>query len=45
MKVSIHYKRGKKVGIHPKPLIDYSRAIDDVYETLEDCNPKRKRRV
>ena len=39
----------KKVGIkklkNPKALIDYSQAIDDVYENLEDYNPTNKRRV
>ena len=28
-----------------KALVDYSQAIDDVYENLEDYNPTKKRRV
>ena len=39
----------EKVGIrnlkNPKPCIDYSQTIDDVYENLEDYNPTNKRRV
>ena len=39
----------EKVGIetlkNPKALIDYSWAIDDVYENLEAYNPTKKRRV
>ena len=38
-----------KVGIkhlkNPKAFFDYSKTIDDVYENLEDYNPKKKRRV
>ena len=30
---------------NPKVFIDYLRAIDDVYENLEDYNPTEKRRV
>ena len=30
---------------NPKAFIDYSQAIDDVYENLEDYNPKKKSRV
>ena len=34
----------EKVGVenlkNPKAFIDYSRIIDDVYENLEDYNPK-----
>ena len=37
--------RREKVGIkkikNPKALIDYSQAIGDVYEILEDCNPTK----
>ena len=37
-----------KVGIkkikNPKEFIDYSQTIDDVYESLEDYNPTKKRR-
>ena len=39
----------EKLGIeklrNPKIFIDYSQAIDDVYENLEDYNPTNKRRV
>ena len=39
----------EKVGIkklkNPKALIDYSQAIDNVYENLEDHNPIKKRKV
>ena len=35
----------EKVGIkkskNPKPFIDYSQSIDDVYEKLEDKETKR----
>ena len=38
--------RREKVGIkklkNPKAFIDYSQAIDDVYEDLEDYNPTKK---
>ena len=41
--------RKEKVGIenlkNPKTFIDYSQTIDDFYENLKDCNPKKKRRV
>ena len=30
---------------NPKAFIDYSQAIDDVYENLEDYNPKKKSRM
>ena len=39
----------EKVGIETlknrKAVIDYSQTIDDVYENLEDYNPRKKRRV
>ena len=39
----------EKVGIenvkNPKAFIDYSQKIYDVYENLEDYNPKKKSRV
>ena len=39
----------KKVGIkilkNPKAFINYSQTIDDVYENLEDCNPRKKKIV
>ena len=28
-----------------KAFIDYSQTADDVYENLEDYNPKKKRRL
>ena len=28
-----------------KAFIDYSQTTDDVYENLEDYNPKKKRRL
>ena len=34
----------KKLKIS-KALIEYSQAIDHVYESLEDYNPKKKRKV
>ena len=30
---------------NPKPFIDYSQTSDDVYESLEDYNPTKNRRV
>ena len=39
----------KKIGIknlkNPKVFIDYLQTIDDVYESLEDYNATKKRRV
>ena len=39
----------EKVGMwnlkNPKVFIDCSQTIDNVYENLEDYNPKKKRRV
>ena len=39
----------EKVGIkklkNPKVFIDFSEAIDDIYEKLEDYNPIKKRKV
>ena len=39
----------EKIGIKnvkdPNAFIDYSQAIHNVYGYLEDCNPRRKRRV
>ena len=39
----------EKVGVGilkiPKEFIDYSQAIDYVYENLEDYNPTKKRRA
>ena len=37
----------EKVGIenlkNPKAFADYSQTLDDVYEKLEDYNPRKKR--
>ena len=30
---------------NPKTLTDYSQRNDDVYESLEDYNPKKERKV
>ena len=30
---------------NPKAFIDYSKTIDDVYESLEDYSPTKERRV
>ena len=39
----------KKIGIkkikNPKAFLDYSQAIHDVYEHLEDYNPTKKNSV
>ena len=39
----------ERVGIenlkNPKVFVDYSQKSDDVYENLEDHNPKKKRIV
>ena len=39
----------KKIAIkelkNPKKFIDYSQTIDDVYGSLEDYNPTKKRKV
>ena len=36
--------RIKKIK-NPKAFINYSQAIDDVYENLEDYNPTKKRKL
>ena len=45
----LHINEREKDGIEilkiPKAFIDYSQAIDDVYENLENYNPTKKRRV
>ena len=39
----------KKQGLNEQKThrhsFDYSETTDDVYENLEDCNPKTKRKV
>ena len=30
---------------NPKAFIDYSHTIYDVYEKLDNCNPKKKRKL
>ena len=41
--------RREKIGIkefkNPKAFIDYSQAIDDIYENLENFNLAKKRKV
>ena len=38
---------GEKVGVkklkNPKVFIDYSQTVDDIYENLEDYNPKKRK--
>ena len=29
----------------PNAFIEYSNSMDDVYDDMNDCNPKRKRKV
>ena len=29
----------------PNAFIEYSNSMDDVYDDINDCNPKRKRKV
>ena len=45
----LHINEREKDGIEilkiPKAFIDYSQAIDDVYENLEKYTPTKKRRV
>ena len=49
LKYQLLINRREKVGIKKlknlKAFIDYSQAIDDVYENLEDYNAAKKRRV
>ena len=39
----------EKIGVkelkNPKPFIDYSQTIDDVYENLEGYNPPKKTKL
>ena len=48
-KKQLNANRRQKVGIkmlkNPKAFIDYSQAIDNVNENLEEYNPKRKKRI
>ena len=48
-KKQLNTNRRQKVGIkmlkNPKAFIDYSQAIDNVNENLEEYNPKRKKRI
>ena len=48
-KYQLLFNGSKKVGIkklkNPKAFIDYSQTIDDIYENLEDCNSRKKRKV
>ena len=40
---------GEKVGVkklkNPKVFIDYSQTVDDIYQNLEDYNPKKEKIV
>ena len=38
-------KVGTKKLKNPKTFIEYSQTTDDVYESLEDYNPTRRRKV
>ena len=50
---SIHYlltiNRRERLGIekvkNSNTFFDYSEANDDVYKNIEECNPKKKRKV
>ena len=48
IKVSITYRK-RKVEIeklkYPKVFIDYSQIVDNFYETLEDYNPTKNKKV
>ena len=37
-------KVGTEILKIPKEFIDYSQPVDDVYENLEDYNPKKKKK-
>ena len=43
--INIKEKVGIKKSKHLKAFLDYSQTIADVYETLEDYNPTKKREV
>ena len=42
-------KRREDAGIKnvddPSTLIEYSNSMDDVYDNIDDYNPKRKRKI
>ena len=44
-KYQLLINKREKIGIkklkNPKAFIDYSQIIDDVYENLEDYNPRK----
>ena len=42
--INVKGKVGTKKLRNPKAIIDYSQTIDDVYRSLEDYNPTKKRR-
>ena len=48
-KYQLLIKERQKVGIKklkiPKAFIDYSQAIDDIYENVKDYNPTKKESV
>ena len=49
IEVSITYQRKRKVGIeklkYPKAFTGYSQIVDNFYETLEDYNPTKNKKV
>ena len=45
MLINVREKVQIKTFKNPKAFTDYSQAIDDVYENLEDYNPTKKWRV
>ena len=42
--INVRGKVGTKKLRNPKAIIDYSQTMDDVYQSLEDYNPTKKRR-
>ena len=42
-------KKRESAGInnlnYPSAFIEYSNTMDDVYNNIDDCNPKRKRKI
>ena len=42
-------KKREKVGLdhfkNPKAIIDYSNDVQDIYKSIEDYNPNKKRKV
>ena len=48
-KYQLFIKKRESAGIKhlndPKAFIEYSNTIDDVYNNIDDCNAKRKRKI